>query len=131
MKDTETKTRFVELRAQGLSFAKIAEEIGVSKQSLIAWSKDLRLEIENLKQIELEALREKYYLTTKKRLELFGEKLEAVKTELDRRSFEDVPTDKLFDILLKLEKALGHERKTIQFITEGIDFDMGFTTWSG
>jgi len=58
MKDTETKTRFVELRAQGLSFAKIAEEIGVSKQSLIAWSKDLRLEIENLKQIELEALRE-------------------------------------------------------------------------
>ena len=35
MKDQETKEKFVELRAKGLSFDRIAQELHVSKQSLI------------------------------------------------------------------------------------------------
>jgi orotate phosphoribosyltransferase-like protein len=35
MKDQETRGRFIELRAQGLSFDKISKELQVSKQTLI------------------------------------------------------------------------------------------------
>jgi len=39
MKSNETKTRFVELRAQGLPLAKIAAEIKVNKTTLINWDR--------------------------------------------------------------------------------------------
>lgn len=118
MKDQDTKNRFIELRAKGLSFSRITQEVGVSKQTLINWSKDLQLEIDNLKRIELEALQEKYFLTAQKRLELFGEKLTAVKEELDKRELSDIPTEKLVDILLKLDKALIRERASVKFTLE-------------
>lgn len=42
MKDQETKERFIELRAKGLSFDKISKELKVSKQILIDWSRGLQ-----------------------------------------------------------------------------------------
>lgn len=51
MKDQETKERFVELRAKGWSFDRIARELKVSKQTLINWSRELALQIGNLKAI--------------------------------------------------------------------------------
>ena len=45
----ETKERFIELRAKGWSFDKIAKEIGKAKQTLIDWSKELQDEIANRK----------------------------------------------------------------------------------
>ena len=38
MKDLETQQRFVQLRAQGLSFARIAQELDVATGTLINWS---------------------------------------------------------------------------------------------
>jgi transcriptional regulator with XRE-family HTH domain len=109
MKDTETKCKFLDLRAKGLSYNKISEEIGVSKQTLINWSKDLHQEIVNLKSIELEALCEKYNITKQKRIELFAEKLNAIKLELDQRSLQDVSTDKLWEMLVKYARFLREE----------------------
>lgn len=62
----ETKERFIELRAKGWSFDKIAKEIGKAKQTLIDWSKELQDEIANRKALELEALYETYYLQREK-----------------------------------------------------------------
>jgi orotate phosphoribosyltransferase-like protein len=39
MKDTEIIDRFVELRAQGWSFSRIAAELNVHKNTLLAWSR--------------------------------------------------------------------------------------------
>jgi len=75
MKDQETKNKFIELRAQCLSFDKIAQQLNVSKKSLITWSKELSMEISNLKVIELESLQEKYLMTQKMRIDLYGTKL--------------------------------------------------------
>ena len=61
MKDQETKEGFVELRAKGWSFDRIAQELRVSKQTLINWRREFALQISNLKAIELEALREKFF----------------------------------------------------------------------
>ena len=45
MKDNSIKEKFVLLRAEGLSFDKIAKKIKVSKPTLIEWQKDFRDEI--------------------------------------------------------------------------------------
>ncbi len=82
MKDEQTRERFIDLRAKGWSYSRIAKELKTSKQTLINWSKELSLEISNLRTVELEALQEKYYLLKEKRIELFGDKLKAVKKEL-------------------------------------------------
>lgn len=118
MKDEKTKEQFVELRAQGLSFEKIAKELKVSKQTLINWSKEPEFEIANLRAIELEALQEKYYLTKKKRIELFGEKLKVIKEELEERDLSDISTERLFDLLQKYATALKQEEVGIVFKEE-------------
>jgi len=97
----ETKERFIEMRAQGYSFDRIAKELGRAKQTLIDWSRELQEEIANLKALELEALYEKYYLLKENRIQSFGEMLTKLRKELDKRNLSDIPTEKLLELLLK------------------------------
>jgi len=96
MKDQKIKLRFIDLRAQGLSYDKIARDLEVSKQTLINWSKECATEIANLKAIEMESLQERYYLTKSKRVEFLGKALAAVQDELENRDLKQVPTEKTF-----------------------------------
>jgi hypothetical protein len=115
MEVVDTKKRFMELRAKGWSFDKIAKELGKAKQTLIDWSKELELEIANLKAIELETLYESYYLLKEDRLQTFGEMLTKIKTEVQSRDLSDVPTDKLLDLLLKYNNQVKDEVVTPVF----------------
>ena len=105
----QTKERFIELRAKGWSFDKIAKEIGKAKQTLIDWSKELQDEIANRKALELEALYEKHYLLKENRIETFGVLLRKLKDEVMSRDLSDVPTDKLLDLLLKYNSQVKEE----------------------
>ena len=105
MIEQSVKEQFVEMRAQGVSFASIASRLNVSKGTLVAWSKDMKDELGNMRQIQLEAMREKYRMGSERRMELFAKQLEAVEGELATRPLNTVPTEKLFDMLVKL----GHE----------------------
>ena len=109
MEIIDTKERFIELRAKGWSFDKIAKETGKAKQTLIDWSKDLQDEIANRKALELEALYESYYLMRENRLQTFGVMLTKIKTEVERRDLSDVPTDKLLELLLKYSNQVKEE----------------------
>ena len=109
MELTETKHKFIELRAQGLSFDKIAKELGKSKQTLIDWSRDLSGEIANLKAIQLEEMYEKFYLTKENRLQTLGTMLSKIKEEVETRELADVPTEKLLDLLLKYNSKVAEE----------------------
>ena len=109
METIEQKEKFIELRAKGYSFDKIAKELGKAKQTLIDWSKELQEEIANLKALELEALYEKYYLLKETRLQTFGEMLNKIKKEVERRDLKDVSTDKLLDLLLKYNAMVKEE----------------------
>ena len=109
METVETKERFIELRAKGWSFDKIAKKLGKAKQTLINWSKELEDEIANLKALKLEALYEKHYLLKENRIETFGVLLRKLKDEIMSRDLSDVPTDKLLDLLLKYENQLKDE----------------------
>jgi transcriptional regulator with XRE-family HTH domain len=96
MKDNETKARFIELRGQGLPLKRIADEIGVSKTTLVNWEQDLKEQIDNLRAMELEALYDKYYLSVRKKVEFFGDVLSRIQSELETRDLSTIPTDKLF-----------------------------------
>jgi transposase-like protein len=85
MKDPALKDQFVELRAQGMSFAAIAERLDVAKSTLITWSKEAENDIGNLRQIYAEAMREKYRMGTERRVEIFSKQLDSVEGELAKR----------------------------------------------
>ena len=109
MEAIETKEKFIELRAKGWSFDKIAKEIGKAKQTLIDWSKELQDEIANRKALELEALYETYYLQRESRLQTLGAMLTKIKEEVENRDLSDVPTDKLLELLLKYNSQVKEE----------------------
>jgi transposase len=113
--DTETKNQFIELRAKGWTFSKIAEHLGISKQTAVTWSKDLHAEIANLRNIELEALQEKYKNTVEQRLKLFGRQFKRVTEELRSRDLSEVPTKDLCEMFLKLAAALKKEQTVCNF----------------
>ena len=123
METLETKERFVELRAKGWSFDKIAKELSKAKQTLIDWSKELKEEIANRKALELETLYESYYLQTESRLQTLGVLLTKIKDEVEKRDLSDVSTDKLLEIFLKYNSQVKEELieptyKSSQEITE-------------
>lgn len=105
----ELKSQFVELRAKGWSYSRIARKLKVSKSTLANWNSELEAEIASLRSMELEALYERYFLAKEGRIKLLGEQLKAVQAELKTRSLEDISTDKLLDILLKIYQALREE----------------------
>ena len=103
METIETKRRFIELRAKGYSFDKIAKELGKAKQTLLDWSRDLDQEIAQAKALELDSLYESYSLYKEARLKTLGEILSKLKKEVDKRDLIDLPTDRLLDLFLKYE----------------------------
>lgn len=118
MKDRKTKERFIELRAAGVSYAKIAAELCVSKQTLITWSKDLTQQISNLREVEWEALCDKHLVAKEQRVRLLGTLLEKIVEEAKARELGNVPTDKLFGLLLKYSLSLKNEESKLTFKRE-------------
>jgi hypothetical protein len=49
MYDTATKAQFIDLRARGWSYDKIARHTGISKPTLLKWGREFADDIENLK----------------------------------------------------------------------------------
>jgi transcriptional regulator len=100
MKDNSIRGQFIVLRAKGYSYDKIADILKVSKQTLIRWSKKYELEISNFKNIELDKMKEKYNLSKKARIKIFGKILEKIKKELSTRDLTQIPADKLLSIYI-------------------------------
>ncbi len=109
METLDIKERFIELRAKGWSFDKIAKELGKAKQTLIDWSKDLQDEIANRKATELEALYETYYLLKEAKIKKYGAILSKITNELERRDFNNVPTGRLLELYLLYFERLSQE----------------------
>jgi hypothetical protein len=105
----EKKERFIELRAKEMPYEHISKELEVSKPTLIKWGKELHLDINNRKALELELLQEKYYVSKKKRIELYGEQLERFNEEISKRDLSEVSTEKLIDMQMKVIANLKQE----------------------
>lgn len=111
MKSQDEKQKFLELKAKGWSYDRIAKELKISKQTLVNWGASYREEIENAKAMELEAILEKFALSKEHRLSSFGETLERLRAEIRQRDLSDIPTDKLLEIYRKYNETLKGELK--------------------
>jgi IS30 family transposase len=105
----KTKEKFIDLRAQGYSYDKIAKQLNKAKQTLIEWNKDLQGVIAERRAYELEALYEAYKITKEGRLRNLGETLNRLRDEIARRDLSEVPTEKLLDLLIKYSTQVKDE----------------------
>jgi transcriptional regulator with XRE-family HTH domain len=109
----EKQASFIELRGKGMSFQKIAEEIGVSKPTLIKWNGELLEKVKEAQYMELENLVEQYGLFRKKRFEVYCKALNSALKEFQERAetgeLKNVPTDKLLNLVEQLEKRVERD----------------------
>jgi hypothetical protein len=115
----DQKERFVELRAKGVPYERIVEEIGVSKPTLIKWGREMELEISNRKALELEVIQEKYYVSKVKRIELFGEELNRLNEEITKREYSEMGLKELLDMKVKIVASLKQEETDIYLTEKG------------
>ena len=110
VKNIEQQARFIELRGKGMSFQKIADEIGVSKPTLIKWNGEFMEQVKEAQYMEFEGLVEHYGLFRKERFEVYCKALNSALKEFQERAetgeLKKVPTDKLFNLVEQLEKRL-------------------------
>jgi transposase-like protein len=114
----ELRAEFVQLRAKGLSYAKIARRLGIAKSTLANWNAELEVEIASARAMELEALQEQYFLLKEGRVRLLGEQVKRLRGELAGRDLADVPTDKLMDLVLKYHAALKEEFVEVRLLSD-------------
>jgi len=115
MKDQEIVQQFIERRAQGWTYARLMTELNVSKPTLIAWGRKHQFQIQNLKAIELEALREKWLASTTERVNTLGELLRKVEAELAQRDPAALSTPQLFALARSLRRQIEQATGPVQF----------------
>jgi len=115
-KTLEEKQRFIQLRAQGLSFDRIAEEMEVSKNTLLTWSGELFREVQEAQFHEQENLLNQYSVMRRTRFEVYSRLLSEALQELSNRAennkLSKMDTDKLLNLALRIEERL--EKDTAQ-----------------
>lgn len=121
---TELQERFIELRAEGRSYAEITAAVNVSKPTLIAWGKELQKEVANARTLRLDELFEKYAVAKGKRVEAFGKRLDGILAELDTRSLANVPTATLLKLVLEYGDRLREEAQPLTMQGEDQPYDM-------
>lgn len=109
MVDKDTKEKFIELRAEGMSFDKIAAELGISKTTALQLGHDFEQEVKRLQYIHLEALAEQYKLVKQARIAGIAGLLEKVESSLQAADFDSLPADKLVQLKYKLVDRLLQE----------------------
>ncbi len=112
-KTVEEKEKFIELRARGFSFDKIAEETGTSKNTLLKWSKECGRELEQAQYFELQSLLSQYEVMRRNRVEalsqLLGSSLKELRKRAENDSLSRLQTDKLLNLVLTLEQRIERE----------------------
>ena len=114
MERTPLKEKFIQLRVQGISLSKISELIKVSKPTLINWSKDFSLEIENLKAIEIERIKKEFCFSNQENIEYLLMISQKIDKELANRDYAQISTEKLLSLSLNLKSQI-HNISQVRF----------------
>ena len=118
-KTLEQVGKFVELRARGYSYDKIAEETGISKPTLLKWSTDYSRELKEAEHFEMNSLLSQYGVLRRSRVEAFssmlGKALQELKKRAEQNDYSEIPTDKLLKLTLELERRVEREAEEKKF----------------
>lgn len=105
----EVKEKFIELRAEGLSYEKIAAQLEISKTTALQLGHDFEQEVKRMQHIRLEAIAEQYKLMKQARIEGIAMLLQKVESSLQAADFDSLPADKLVQLKYKLVDRLLQE----------------------
>ena len=109
MKPQEMKLEFIRMRAEGLSYDKIAEQLHISKATCTSWEKELKAEINQLQQEALNGLYTSYGMAKEARIRRIGDTLRRVDEALASADLTEIAPEKLLDFKLKYAQALKEE----------------------
>jgi len=109
MLDLENVEKFIELRAKGWSYNRIAKQQHLGKPTLVQWGRRFDREIQERQKLELEALMERQGISRVKRIEILGQTLKAVTQALNARNLSSMKTEKLIDLVWRYTGALRQE----------------------
>lgn len=109
MKSTDQKAQFIELRAQGQSYSKIAEALHISKSTCSAWQQELAEEVADRQQERLEDLYNLYAMHRQGRIERIGQTIGRIDAALAEKDLSELPADKLLELKLKYQRELKAE----------------------
>jgi len=109
LKPQEVKNEFVQLRAEGLSYDAIAERLHISKSTCSAWERELRAQIDQLKQERLNDLYQQYGMAKEARIRRLGDTVNRIGTALAGANLSALSPDKLLRYYLEYQKALREE----------------------
>jgi hypothetical protein len=91
----------------GETFESISKEIGISKQTLLAWSRKFSIEIAGAKSRVLDNVIEEYDIAKSGRLKIVAKDMLRIDAELSKRDLASIPTSKLMQIKLKALEVAG------------------------
>lgn len=91
----EQERKFIELRGKGWIYDKISKELGISRPTLINLNKKYAAKIAKLKELELEELAEAAHLSTTKKVEIVGIRLQSIREVLEKRDLNALSTKEL------------------------------------
>lgn len=109
MKSAETKSEFIRLRAEGLSYQKIHDRLGIAKDTCRNWEQEYKDHIAELKADQLKSLYKEYGMTREARITKLGNTLNRLETTLSNVDLSELPPEKLLDFYLKYTDALKAE----------------------
>lgn len=105
----DTINEFIMLRAQGLSYDKIAKQLKIGRATCANWDSKYTREIADRKADELNALYDEYFMGHKARIKRLGGICNKLDAEISKRDFSELPLEKLLDMRLKYGAALKEE----------------------
>lgn len=106
---TDNKLKFVELRAKGEPYLKIAKKLKVSSGTLTAWNNELKEQIAERKAERLRELYDSYYMLKESRIKQLGDTLKQVNEALKTKDLAEMTTGQLLELKLRLMQELKEE----------------------
>lgn len=116
MTEAEKKARFIQMRAEGQSYSKIAAALDISKTTCSRWNKELKAQTDKQEAETLQELYKMYGATREARIKATGETLKKIDTALAEKDYSEISLDRLLSLKLKYLEQL---KEDYQPITEG------------
>ncbi len=106
MYSADKQDRFIELRAQGWSLGHIATELDVSKRTLVDWNREFAKDVQSLRTLELELLKEKILATHEEKVNRLTRLQKDIDDELANRTLKFIDTERLFRLSVELRQEI-------------------------
>ncbi len=116
----DKQKQFLQLRADGLSFDKIAVEIKTSKPTLIQWAKLFKDELNDMKFQSLATLKEQYQFSVKAKFEQNLKHLQKINEAFDNFDYSTATLKELATVRNDITGQLERLEGKTSFIQTGL-----------